>query len=144
MRYVCDAPDRTVWFRIETEGEAFLESLSTQGAVAVFFREERQRALTSYRPRAGLSFIERDIGLEAHIQSTMPLFLTLRDHEGAALVTAILPASGKDNGNYPIFVWGAPGIDPYESHAKALEILEKRFELSIVDQSDVCYMYSIA
>ena len=144
MLYVCDAPDRTVWFRIETESEAFFESLSTQGAVAVFFGAEHSRAISSYRPHPGLPFIERDIGLEAHIQRKMPLFLTLRDREGTVLATAILPPGGKENAGYPVFVWGAAGVDPYESHAKALEILEKRFGVAICDRIDDYQAYCLA
>ena len=33
MRFVCDAPDRTTWFQIETEAEAALESDLMQHAV---------------------------------------------------------------------------------------------------------------
>ena len=42
-----------------------------------------------------MMFIEQDIGKEAHIRRAMPLFLTLRDENGQALVTAMLPPSGK-------------------------------------------------
>jgi len=136
MRYVCDASERLAWFRLETEGEAVSESVETHAGVAYFFREARRTALLSYRPRADLSFFERDIGLEAHIQRAMPLFLTLRDRDGTALVTAMLPPAGKDSGSHSIFVWGAGGVDPYESHALALQVLETKFDLSIIDRMD--------
>src|SRR5512142_1083633 len=96
MQFVCDAPNRAVWFRVETEGEAAIESEIMRHAVEKYFRRERDAAVKSYRPADG-AFIERDIGLNAHVQKTMPLFLTLRDKEGTPLATAMLPPEGKDD-----------------------------------------------
>ena len=87
MRYVCDAPVTGAWFRIETQGEAALESQAMNHAVEKHFTQAQEHAATSYVPPAG-PFIERDIGLKAHIGRVMPIFLTLRDGEGNALVTA--------------------------------------------------------
>src|SRR6516165_4658945 len=97
MQYVCDAPKGKTWFRIETEGEAAHESRLMSHTVEKYFRRERDKAIQSWRPERP-NAIERDIGLEAHVQREMPLFLTLRDREGNALTTAMLPPGGKDRG----------------------------------------------
>jgi hypothetical protein len=93
MQYVCDAPDGKVWFRIQTEGEAAAESDLMSHAVEKYFRQAREKAAASYKPLSTVSF-EQNIGLAAHIERTMPLFLTLRDADGQALATAMLPAAG--------------------------------------------------
>jgi hypothetical protein len=99
MQYVCDAPKGKTWFRIETEGEAMHESRLMGHTVEKHFRREREKAVQSWRPERP-NAIERDIGLEAHVQREMPLFLTLRDREGNALTTAMLPPGGKDRGGF--------------------------------------------
>src|ERR671917_2709204 len=81
MRYVCDAPGGKTWFQIETEAEAAQESDLMSHTVAKYFRQAHERATASYAPRPG-PYIEQDIGLKAHIQRVMPVFLTLRDAEG--------------------------------------------------------------
>src|SRR5437868_7101399 len=45
MKYVCDAPGGTTWFRIETEAEAANESDSMRHAVEKFFRKEQEKAI---------------------------------------------------------------------------------------------------
>ena len=100
MQYVCDAPTGKTWFRIETEGEAAHESRLMRHTVEKYFCREREKAVQSWRPKRP-NAIERDIGLEAHVQREMPLFLTLRDREGNALATAMLPPGGKDRGGLP-------------------------------------------
>jgi hypothetical protein len=90
MQYVCDAPNGKTWFRIETEGEAVHESRLMGHTVEKYFRREREKAVQSWHPKRP-NAIERDIGLEAHVQREMPLFLTLRDKDGNALTTAMLP-----------------------------------------------------
>ena len=95
MQYVCDAPPKT-WFRIETEGEAALESRAMDHAVDRYFRQAYQQATETYVPPRSAHYIEQNIGLKAHVQRVMPIFLTLRDGEGTALVTAMLPPAGKD------------------------------------------------
>ena len=94
MRYVVDAPNGKSWFRLETEAEAALESQLMRHAVEKYFRLEHEKAVQTYQP-ASKSFIEQDIGLKSHIQHVMPLFLTLRDQDGKAHVTAMLPPGGK-------------------------------------------------
>src|ERR1700741_5485753 len=106
MQYVCDAPKGKTWFRIETEGEALHESRLMGHAVEKYFRHEREKAVQSWRPERP-NAIERDIGLEAHVQREMPLFLTLRLREGNALTTAILPLGGKDRGGCRIIIVAA-------------------------------------
>ena len=94
MEYVCDAPDRKTWFRIQTEVEAEREAALMHHVVAKHFLRERDNAVRAYRPASRVSF-EQNIGLEAHIARQMPLFLTLRDTDGAGLVTAMLPPGGR-------------------------------------------------
>src|ERR1700722_6169571 len=97
MEYVCDAPHHRTWFRLTTEGEAVAESEEMRHAVEKHYRRERERAADSFHPLTTV-YIEQDIGKEAHIQKSMPLFLTLRDEDGRALVTAMLPPGGKGGG----------------------------------------------
>ena len=90
MRYVCDAPNGETWFQIETEAEAALETVLMGHAVEKHFWQAREHAIATYVPPSG-SYIEQDIGLKAHIQRVIPVFLTLRDEEGNGLATAMLP-----------------------------------------------------
>src|SRR6266446_5487163 len=113
MQYVCDAPKGKTWFRIETEGEAAHESRLMSHTVEKYFCREREKAVQSWRPERP-NAIERDIGLEAHVQREMPLFLTLRDREGNALATAMLPPGGKDRGGFRIIIVPAS----YGSHRR--------------------------
>jgi hypothetical protein len=122
MQYVCDAPNGNVWFRIETEGEAAYESRLMSHAVEKYFRREREKAIQSWRP-ARPNAIERDIGLKAHVQREMPLFLTLRDREGNALTTAMLPPGGKDGGGFRIIIVAASNADPYPQQEAAIAAL---------------------
>src|ERR1700750_377726 len=112
MQYVCDAPNGKAWFRIETEGEAVRESRLVGHTVERYFRREREKAVQSWRPERP-NAIERDIGLEAHVQREMPLFLTLRDREGNALATAMLPPGGKDRGGFRVSIVAASQRHPY-------------------------------
>lgn len=106
MQYVCDTPKGKTWFRIETEGEAVQESRLMRHTVEKYFCREREKAVQSWRPEQP-NAIERDIGLEAHVQREMPLFLTLRDREGNPLATAMLPPGGKDRGGFRIIIVAA-------------------------------------
>jgi hypothetical protein len=90
MRFVCDATNGKAWFRIETEAEAARVSELMRHAVGKHFRRAHEQASQSYRPAPG-PFVEQDIGREAYIRRTMPVFLTLRDGEGTALASAMLP-----------------------------------------------------
>jgi hypothetical protein len=138
MQYICDAPGSTTWFRIETEGEAALESDAMHHAVEKHFRLAWEAATQSYRP-ASRSFVETNIGLKAHIQRVMPLFLTLRDAEGQALVTAMLPPGGRPDPTFRIIVVGPENRDPYLQHNEAIAKLGEHFGLTL--DRGRCYPY---
>ena len=138
MRYVCDAPGGKTWFQIETEAEAAQESDLMSHTVAKYFRQAHERATASYAPRPG-PYIEQDIGLKAHIQRVMPMFLTLRDAEGTGLVTAMLPqAHGASVKVSPIIV-GIANADPYPQHGEAIKALGDHLGLTL-DRTR-CYPY---
>jgi hypothetical protein len=138
MKYVCDAPSGKTWFRIETDGEAALESDAMNHAVEKYFRAELERAKASYQPTS-TNYIERDIGLNAHIQREMPLFLTLRDGEGTPLATAMLPPGGKDDEGFRIIIVAADNADPYPAHEEAIAALGKRFSMTL--DRERCFPY---
>ena len=81
-------------------------------AVEKHFRRAYEQASQAYRPAPG-PFVEQDIGREAHIRRTMPVFLTLRDGEGNALATAMLRRSGcrrpGETTSPSVPWWSAPG-----------------------------------
>src|SRR3546814_12675111 len=114
MKYVCDAGDGKTWFRIETETEAARESALMEHAVEKHFGRHRGHAASTFKP-ASTVYIEQNIGLDSHIQREMPLFLTLRDHDGNGLATAMLPPGGVDNANFQIIIVGAANRDPYST-----------------------------
>ncbi|MDJ0945798.1 MAG: hypothetical protein QNJ30_20215 [Kiloniellales bacterium] len=138
MKFVCDAPDKKTWFRFETEAEAEQESTLMGHAVAKHFRREREKAVARYEPDSA-TFIEQNIGLEAHVQREMPLFLTLRDSQGGGLATAMLPPCGRDDPAFRIIVVGVENADPYPAHDSAIEALGTHYGLSL-DRSR-CYPY---
>ena len=108
-------------------------------AVEKHFTQAQEHAATSYVPPAG-PFIERDIGLKA-IQRVMPISLTLRDGEGSALVTAVLPPSGYDERTFRPVIVGRANTDPYPDHADAIKALGEHFGL-VLDRSR-CYPYGV-
>lgn len=136
MEYVCDAPRDLTWFRLTTEGEAVAESQEMGHAVEKHYRRERERAAESYQPITSV-FIEQDIGKESHIQRAMPLFLTLRNQDGKALITAMLPPMGRGGGQ--CIVVGPNNADPYPDHADAIRSLGDHFGLTL-DRAQ-CYPY---
>jgi hypothetical protein len=136
MEYICDAPNDCTWFRLITEGEAVAESMDMRHAVEKHYRRERERAAESFHPLTSV-FIEQDIGKEAHIQRAMPLFLTLRNQDGAALVTAMLPPKGKGGG--PCIIVGPSNADPYPEHGEAIAALSDHFDIKL-DRAH-CYPY---
>lgn len=138
VQYVCDAPGRKTWFRIETEGEAAIESQEMNHAVEKYFRAEKEKATQSYKP-ATTAFIERDIGLNAHILRTMPLFLTLRDAEGKALVTAMLPPGGQEAESFRIIIVGPANSDPYADHEDAIEAVGSHYGIAL--SRERCFPY---
>ncbi len=128
MEYVCDAPKNRTWFRLVSEGEAIAESMAMNHAVEKHYRRERERTSDSYQPKTTV-YIEQDIGKEAYIQRTMPLFLTLRDEDGLALVTAMLPPNGKPDG--ACIVVGRGNADPYPDHGDAIEALGRHYGMTL-------------
>jgi hypothetical protein len=140
MKYICDAPGGRTWFRLETEAEAIRESESMGHAVEKYFRNERDKAAQSFQP-ASRRVIEQNIGLQAHIQRVMPLFLTLRDDQGKGLVTAMLPSGGIDRPGFPFrpIIVGPNNADPYPEHGDAIRALGEHFGLTL--DRERCFPY---
>lgn len=138
MQYICDAPGAKTWFRIETEGEAALESDAMGHAVEKHFRQAWEAATRSYRAASG-PFVEQNIGLKPHVQRAMPLFLTLRDGEGTALVTAMLPPGGDEDPGFRLIVVGPENRDPYPAHGDAIRALGQHFGLTLPRER--CFPY---
>jgi hypothetical protein len=136
MKFVCSSVDKT-WFSMESEHEAAQESVLMDHAVEKYFCAAHARAKASYAPGPG---IERDIGLKAHIERNMPLFLTLRDGEGNGLATAMLPPGSAPDSSFPCIVVGPKNTDPYPQHADAIEALAQKFQISLPRQR--CYPYA--
>jgi len=138
MQYVCDALNGKTWFRIETEAEAELESEMMGHAVAKHYRQNQEQARRSYQPVSTVSF-EQNIGLKAHLQKEMALFLTPRDPEGEGLATAMLPPGGKEDSRFQIIIVGKNNSDPYDAHEEAIEALGAHFGLRLERRR--CYPY---
>jgi hypothetical protein len=138
MRYVCDAPDGKTWFRIESEGEAIAESALMRHAVDKYFRQEQERAAASYRPVSNVHF-EQEIGLKAHLQREMPVFLTLRDGEGNGLATAMLPPRLENNRSFRSIIVGAQNADPYHEQSEAIRALAEHVGFAL--ERDRCFPY---
>ena len=138
MQYVCDAQSKT-WFRIETEGEATLEARAMDHAVDKYFRQASEHAAETYVPPKSQRYIEQNIGLKAHIQRVMPMFLTLRDTEGKALVTAMLPPAGQDERAFKPIIVGPANSDPYPEHGPAIRKLGEHFGFTL--DPGRCYPY---
>jgi hypothetical protein len=138
MQYFCDAPRDLTWFRLVSEAEAVEESRLMSHAVEKYYRRELDKAVASYRPASSV-FIEQDIGKADHVLRTMPLFLTLRDQDGAALATAMLPATGQDPGSFRCIIVGPGNADPYDHFASAIRALSDHIGLRL-DRAH-CYPY---
>lgn len=130
MKYICDAPGGKTWFRIETDGEAAIETDLMHHAVEKFFLKEKAAAAQSFKPISTV-FFEQELGLEAHIQREMPLFLTLRDDEGKALATAMLPRRGQDDKSFRSIIVGPANSDPYPEHGEAIRALSEHFGIKL-------------
>ncbi len=128
MEYVCDAPKNRTWFRLISEGEAVAESEAMHHAVEKHYRREWERAAESYKPTTTV-YIEQDIGKKAYIHRTMPLFLTLRDEDGLALVTAMLPPKNRPEGT--CIIVGRGNADPYPDHGDAIDALGRHFGMTL-------------
>jgi len=130
MKFICDAPDSKTWFRIETDGEAAQESALMGHAVEKHFLRDKAAAEKVFEP-ASTSYIEGNIGLAAHVQRTMPLFLTLRDGDGKAWVTAMLPPGGQEVDGFRSIIVGPENGDPYPAHDQAIGALGVHFGLTL-------------
>ena len=130
MKFICDAPGGKAWFRLETESEAAIESALMHHAVEKYFRQETERATKSYRPTSKI-FVEQEIGLKAHLERQMALFLTLRDREGKGLATAMLPPGGRDDKACKIIIVGPNNSDPYGEHSDAVRALEQKYGITL-------------
>jgi hypothetical protein len=138
MQYVCDAGAKT-WFRFETESEAALESRAMSHAVEKYFKQAQEEAASLYVPPKSAQYIEQNIGLKAHLQKAMPRFLTLRDAEGNALATAMLPPEGENEDSFRPIVVGPENSDPYPEHGEAIQALAKHVGLTLDPAR--CYPY---
>jgi hypothetical protein len=138
MQYVCEAAQKT-WFRMETEAEAIIESRDMNHAVEKYFRQAREQAAKSFVPPRSGRYIEQNIGLKAHIQRVMPMFLTLRDPEGKGLATAMLPPAGQDTRTFRPIIVGFGNSDPFPEHAEAIAKLGEHFSLTLDPAR--CYPY---
>jgi hypothetical protein len=137
MQYVCEAPGRRTWFRIETDAEAEAETKLMRHAVEKHFRREQDRARQTYQPGQG---IERDVALKGHLARTTPLCLTLRADDGEGLATAMLPPQGKADPNFRTIIVGPENADPYAAYSDAIAALGRHFGLTL-DRAR-CYPYA--
>jgi len=138
MQFVCDAAGRKTWFLIETEAEAARESQLMHHAVEKHFRRAYDQAAQTYRPAPG-PYIEQDIGRGAYVRRAMPVFLTLRDGDGNALATAMLPPAGRESRAFDPIIVGYENSDPYPEHGDAIRALGRHFGLAL-DRAR-CYPY---
>jgi len=97
-------------------------------AVEKYYRREQDKAAAAYRPLTSV-FIEQDIGKAAHLLRAMPLFLTLRNQDGMALVTAMLPAAGQEPGSFRCIIVGPGNADPYDHFADAIRALAEHVRM---------------
>ena len=66
-------------------------------------------------------------------------FLTLRDGEGKALVTAMLPPEGQDERTFKPIIVGFENTDPYLEYGDAIATLGQHFDLTLDPAR--CYPY---
>ena len=138
MKFELDVPPKT-WFRIETQGEAALESQLMRHAVEKYFHQAYEDAVASYVPPANRRYIEQNIGLRAHIAATMPRFLTLRDGEGKGLATAMLPPDGESENEFRPIIVGPENSDPFLEHGEAIGALGRHLGMKL--DAIRCYPY---
>ena len=111
----------------------FTPSKSTSGSPGT-------EAKQSYVPPASLHVIEQSIGRKAHIERQMPIFVTLRDGDGKAHVTGMLPAEGKEHDNFRPIIVGVENSDPYDTYRPAIRALGDHYGLRL--NRSRCYPYS--
>ena len=138
MQYVCDGPNGT-WFRMETEGEAIQESQLMGHSVEKYFRQAAEDAARTFVPPQSMRPFEQKIGLKAHVQKAMPIFVTLRDRDGNGLATAMLPPAGADEKSFRPIVVGPSNADPYPAYGEDIKALGRHFGLTLDPAR--CYPY---
>ena len=138
MRFICDAPLGRTWFAFETLAEAEAEAGAMNHAVDRHFARAQTAAIASYASPDPHG-IARDIGLKDHIRRTMPLFLTLRDAEGAPLATAMLPPQGRSTSGFRTIIVGPSNVDPYPRHADAIAAQARHLRIDL--PRETCYPY---
>jgi len=106
-------------------------------AVEKYFRRERAAAIAKYHPPATTNYIERDIGLAAHIQRSMPLFLTLREHDGTPLATAMLPPGGVEAAGFRCLIVRTRQQRSLRHHDDAIQALAAHVQLGLTRER--CY-----
>ena len=140
MQYVCDAPGGLTWFSMETQAEADAETELMRHAVAKYFLRSQEAARRTYRPRQGLAAFERDIGLKDHIMRETPVFLTLRDGAGEALVTAMLSREMRNGQAGQAIIVGAGNSDPYPQFGEAIAALGAHYGTAL--PRETCFPYA--
>lgn len=138
MQFVCDGPNGT-WFRIETEGEATQESQLMGHAVEKYFKQAAEEAVRSYVPPATSRPFEQKIGLKAHVQKVMPIFVTLRASDGTGLATVMLPPAGKDERSFRPIAVGPKNSDPYPKYGEDIHALGRHYGLTL--DPERCFPY---
>lgn len=130
MQFICDGLNGT-WFRIETEGEAIQELQSMNHSVEKYYRQEAESAAKSFVPPPTSRPFEQKIGLKAHVQKAMPVFVTLRNRDGTGLVTAMLPPAGRDEKSFRPIVVGPGNNDPYPKYGEDIKALGRHYGLTL-------------
>ncbi len=138
MKFVCDASPALTWFRLETEAEAARESIDMNHAVERHFVQARDSAAAAWKPPSSARYIEQDIGKTAFIERAMPMFLTLRDANGIAVVTAMLPVEHANPLTRAIVV-GHNNSDPYTKFAAAIRALSDHLKINL--DRERCFPY---
>src|SRR4051794_23886864 len=126
MQFVCDVAAGKAWLRIETQAAGAPETEVMEHGVEEDFRGTYELASQAYNP-GSVPYVEQDIGRAAYIRRAMPTFLTLRDGDGVALVTAMLPPAGQADPGFRSIVVGQGNSDPYPAHGEAIDALGRHF-----------------
>ncbi|MGI9422564.1 MAG: hypothetical protein ACR2PA_05180 [Hyphomicrobiaceae bacterium] len=109
-------------------------------AVEKYFKQAYDQAISSYQPPPSSAVFEQNIGLKAHIARVMPIFATLRDSEGKALVTAMLPPQGSDEDDMRPIIVAHENSDPYVDYEEAIEAIANHYGL-ILERAH-CFPYA--
>ena len=108
-------------------------------AVEKHFRRAAEAAEKSFVPPASNWAFEQKIGLKSHVQKTMPIFVTLRDGDGAGLATAMLPPAGQNETTFRPIIVGPANADPYPKYGEDIKALARHYGLTL--DAARCYPY---